>query len=353
MDEMKTVLNNQKNNATVLNFNSHSQNSSNTNQNSNNNSGRNGSSNNSTQYSRRDNLKTIVQTYKYQNNSNATNINEYNNFIDLDKITAIISGPAVTEKYNVLEKLNTASGEAVLYKVESKATKEILVFKIYFKHYIKTEVFQKIKNIGSKYVTKIVDFGFINEYFYVILPFYAKGSVRNLLTKNKSLTTTQIVNDFLPNVAQGLYDLHKVGIIHKDLKPDNIMIDDNNNFVIIDFGVSANTNNENTVVLTQTGISPSYLAPEAFKNTYTKETDYYALGIIIYELFTGYTPYNNQRFSKEKLASLASVQKIPFPTDFPTNLKDLVTALTYIDISNRNDKNNPNRRWGYEDISKW
>ena len=147
------------------------------------------------------------------------------------------------------------------------------------------------------------------------------------------------------------FAFHLFHVYHHVSRFRVVMVDDDGNLVVIDFGLSSVTDKNQTVLITKTGMTPTYLAPEAFHNTYTAETDYYALGIMLYELFTGRTPYQN--LSLDEAASYASVQKIPFPEDFPEDLKTLVLGLTYKDITFRNDIENPNRRWTYNEVRNW
>ena len=146
--------------------------------------------------------------------------------------------------------------------------------------------------------------------------------------------------------------LHRAGIIHKDLKPANIMYnDDGKTVAIIDFGISSFETNGNTVIVTKTGMTPEYSAPEAYRGLFLEESDYYSFGITLSELFCGKSPYRG--LSAEEIAKYTSIQRIPLSSDMPQELKDLITALTYYDITNRNEKKNPNRRWTYEEVKKW
>ena len=110
--------------------------------------------------------------------------------------------------------------------------------------------------------------------------------------------------------------MHDAGILHKDLKPANLIPDDTGeHIVLIDFGISSDAG-KNTFVVTETGMTPFYAAPEAMQGIFHKETDYYALGITVFELFTGFTPFQNPGLSPEEAARLASVSKIEFPENF-------------------------------------
>ena len=71
----------------------------------------------------------------------------------------------------------------------------------------------------------------------------------------------------------------------------------------------------------------------------------------VYELYCGHTPYS--QMGQDEIEQFVSVQKLPLPADMNEELKILISALTYPDITNRKNRANPNRRWGYEEILKW
>ncbi len=212
---------------------------------------------------------------------------------------------------------------------------------------IKPEISQKLMNIKSKYVAAIYETGEVNGFPMEIIPYYRYGSLQG-----RKYTYEQLKRDVIPSLNEGLKVLHENGILHKDLKPSNIMVGDNlKDVAIIDFGISSAREDNNTIIVTKTGMTPEYSAPETFRNLFLEESDYYSLGITLYELFCGYTPYNNME--QEAIEQYISVQRIPFPDEMPEDLQNLIAACTYYDITNRKNKSNPNRRWTYEEVKKW
>ena len=255
-------------------------------------------------------------------------------------------GTLLGGKYQVEKKLQTLAGEADLYVC--KYNGEEYVAKIYRrKRAIKPKVIAALKSIDSPYVAQLFDTGEYNGSPFEILPYYKNGSLQG-----KKFNMAQLKNMIIPCMNEALRVLHQNDIIHKDLKPSNIMLLDHNKSVaIIDFGISSVVEQGNTVLLTETGMTPAYSAPETFRGLFLEESDYYSFGITLYELFCGYTPYKNM--SAEKIAQFTTVQRIPFPRNMPRELQDLIAGLTYFDITNRNKKENPNRRWTYEEVEKW
>lgn len=257
-------------------------------------------------------------------------------------------GTIILDKYEVTSKLNVATGEADLYICTFET--QTYVAKVYRRKIaIKPEITWKLKAINSPYVAKVYDTGEFNGFPVEILPYYRFGSLQG-----KKFDYEHLKNHIIPALNEGLKVLHDNGIIHKDLKPSNIMIADNQKDVaIIDFGISSVREEGNTVIVTRTGMTPEYSAPETFKNLFLNESDYYSLGITVFELFYGYTPYSSM--DKESIEQYVSVQHIPFPAgvNVPEELKDFISATTYYDITNRNNKTNPNRRWIYEEVKNW
>ncbi len=256
-------------------------------------------------------------------------------------------------KYSVLVRLNVVSGEADLYICTDPAANRF-VAKIYRRRdAVKSEVLETLRNLKSPYIASICDSGEYDGYPVIILPYFRNGSLAG-----KTFDYGTIRNIIVPSVTKGLKYLHENGIIHKDIKPSNLMIsDDGERIEIIDFGISSVKDAGQSVLITKTGLSPEYCAPETFNNVFLNESDYYSLGITLYELFTGHTPFNNagESLSEDELAACASVQNIPFPESqaFPQRLKLLIKGLTYRDLSHRNEPENPNRRWVWKDVERW
>ena len=266
-----------------------------------------------------------------------------------------ITGHALGEFY-ADSRLDIVSGEADIYLCTG--TGSLSAKKFLLKYYrrenaVKPDVLEKLKGVNSPFVAPVEGFGEYMGHQYVIRPYYEMSALSELLAEGTRFSEEELTTLIIPSIIEGLKVVHDAGILHKDLKPANLIPDDSGeHIVIIDFGISSDAG-KNTFVVTQTGMTPFYAAPEAMQGIFHKETDYYALGITIFELFTGFTPFQNPELTPEEAARLASVSKIEFPANFPEDLKKLVLGLTYKDISHRNEKDNPNRRWGYDEVRKW
>ncbi|WP_274968803.1 protein kinase domain-containing protein [Succinimonas amylolytica] len=252
--------------------------------------------------------------------------------------------------------MDIPSGEADIYLCSGTGSHAGAKFVLKYyrrENAVKQDVLEKLRGIRSPCVAPLAGYGVYEGHQYAVRPYYEMPALSEALASGTTITEEELKALVIPSVIEGLKAVHDAGILHKDLKPANLIPDDTGeHIVLMDFGISSDAG-KNTFVVTQTGMTPFYAAPEAMQGIFHKETDYYALGITVFELFTGFTPFQNPELTPEEAARLASVSKIEFPENFPEDLKKLVLGLTYKDISHRNELDNPNRRWGYDEVRRW
>ena len=257
----------------------------------------------------------------------------------------LAAGDTVADGYVVGEKMDVASGEADLYLCTKEEKTYIL--KLYRKERaLNAEVAEKRLAIDSPYVARLYAYGKVKDRPYEITDYYKNGSLAG-----RTFTANDLRSFIIPDVNEALHVLHESGIRHRDIKPSNIMLrDDGKHVALIDFGVSSVFESNDDLNLTQTGMTPYYAAPETFLHLYVNESDYYSFGITVYTLFYGATPYEG--LPKIDIGRYGFVYSIPFKEDkvIPEDLHDLILGLTYASIVERNDEDNPNRRWTYREV---
>ena len=117
---------------------------------------------------------------------------------------------------------------------------------------------------------------------------------------NNELIDQNIIKDIFIQICKGLKEIHNNKILHRDLTPDNIIIDKNNKIKIGDFGISKILINLNNYANTQMG-KIHYMAPERLRGLkYNNKVDIYSLGCILYELFT-LNEYYDDKFDKKNV----------------------------------------------------
>lgn len=219
--------------------------------------------------------------------------------------------------YKLIDLLSTAGGSADVWLAidlntvdessdESKATK--VVIKIYRpKNMIDIEgeyqfrkEFKKVFGCHHENIIQPTYFSIFEESPYLVLPYCPSGSSELLIGQ---LNTNEDIWKYIFEVASGLAYLHEhtPQIIHQDIKPANVLIDDNGNYAITDFGISAEMGGAAIESEDETGGTLAYMAPERFiEGTLPMpESDIWALGATLYEIITGDAPYGNDGGSKQ------------------------------------------------------
>lgn len=247
--------------------------------------------------------------------------------------------------YVLKRRLEAPAGEADIFVCERDGQE--YAAKLYRRPIaVKSEVIAALQEINCPYIAPLYYSGTFRGMPFEILPYYRNGSLLG-----RRFSYEELRGRIIPEINEALAALHDAGILHKDLKPSNIMLTDSGDIAVIDFGISSVQTDGSTVVVTSTGMTPEYSAPETFRRLFLEESDYYSFGITLYELFCGKTPYADM--SAEDIARYTVIQSVPLPDSMPGELRELISALTYYDITNRRRKDNPNRRWTYTEVDNW
>lgn len=132
---------------------------------------------------------------------------------------------------------------------------------------------------------------------YLVSKFCKNGNLNHIISKNKKehkLLKIKDIKNILYNILTGINSCHTSNIAHCDIKPDNILLDDNI-YLLTDFGNSSTCENEHEGLYKKRG-TPLYLAPEIYNTfSYGKNVDIWALGVIAFTLINGYNPYENAK----------------------------------------------------------
>lgn len=150
-----------------------------------------------------------------------------------------------------------------------------------------------LSQIRHPNIVKIIDVGLsdTDKTPYIIMEFLS-GQSLNLLIKEKKFLLDEKI-DIIIQIAKALKAVHNIGILHRDVKPANIILTDDNIIKLMDFGIAGLLNSDLTITNELLG-SPAYMPPEAFDGAKIKDkrSDIFSLGVIAYELFTGIRPFN-------------------------------------------------------------
>ena len=158
---------------------------------------------------------------------------------------------------------------------------------------------QALSKIRHPNIVSVVDFGTTPEGMTFLAMEYVEGLTLEQLLKNEGKLTSARAASFIRQISAGLAEAHKLGFVHRDLKPGNVMItkyDDTEQVKVLDFGLVAIADDaESMTRLTKTGYTlgtPRYLAPEQSQSAQvTASADLYSLGVILYEMLSGAAPF--------------------------------------------------------------
>ena len=170
---------------------------------------------------------------------------------------------------------------------------------------------QSVSNLSHPNIVEVYDVGVEDNQHYIVMEYIEGKTLKQLLKKRESLTLTEVI-DIMTQLTDGMAHAHESYIIHRDIKPQNIMIEDNGLIKITDFGIAMALN---ATQLTQTNSvmgSVHYLPPEqASGKGATIKSDIYSLGILMYELLTGNVPFKGDnaveialKHMKDKIPSI-------------------------------------------------
>lgn len=145
-----------------------------------------------------------------------------------------------------------------------------------------------LRDVCHPHILPIHDIGFHEECLYVIMPFCSFGSIKKLRGKLTELTIWNLIRD----ITSGLEFIHRCGILHMDIKPDNILLDSNGHYVICDFDQCAIKGKTAYEKFMPTAMA--YMAPERYLSSGNFDTysDIWSLGATIYEIATGNLPFH-------------------------------------------------------------
>lgn len=196
-----------------------------------------------------------------------------------------------------------------------------------------------VSNLSHPNIVEVYDVGVEEGNHYIVMEYIEGKTLKQLLKKRESLTLTEVI-DIMTQLTDGIAHAHNSYIIHRDIKPQNIMIEDDGRIKITDFGIAMALN---ATQLTQTNSvmgSVHYLPPEqASGKSATVKSDIYALGILMYELITGNVPFKGDnaveialKHMKDKIPSVRKQDP-----SIPQSVENIILRATAKNPRNRYD----------------
>jgi len=252
-------------------------------------------------------------------------------------------GDIVNDRYQVEEMVAAASGEAEIYRCVDVMMRDAVALKLYRVNVApKQSVLERLYRLRHPNIVALRDYGAWGNRFYEVSDYCEGGSLADHMPYGE-----RELRRFLPEILDGLQYLHDQGIVHRDVKPNNILFRDveHTDIVLGDFGVSSFLEDDEKVRRTSTGafFTLDYAAPELIDGQeVSPKTDFYALGITLLHLFTGASPFAGM--DKNTILGCHFRGKVPRAAELSVPLRQLVNGLLRV---------RPESRWGHAQLSNW
>ena len=174
-------------------------------------------------------------------------------------------------------------------------------------------------------IVKVTDYGEYEGIPYLVMEYLPSGTLKKKLGR---CTPWQDALRLLLPIAHALDFAHRQGMIHRDVKPSNILITADGQPMLTDFGIAKILDVHENTELTGTGVgigTPEYMAPEQWTGNSSTKSDQYALGVVLYEILTGRKPYPTDTPAAILLKQVN--EPLPSPREFVKELPERVEKL--------------------------
>ncbi len=243
----------------------------------------------------------------------------------------------ITKGYELREQVGRGGFGAVYRAFQSSVGREVAI-KVILPQFANHPDFvrrfdaeaQLVARLEHPFIVPLFDYWRDPEGAYLVMRFLRGGSLRDILDA-QSYSLEQTV-DLMDQICGALVVAHRNGVVHRDLKPDNILLDDDGNAFLTDFGIAkANRHGEDDEDEESFAGSPGYMAPEQIiGNPVSAQTDIYSLGIMLYEIMLGEHPFVDStttemlfRHLQEPLPDIDLIR-----ADLPSVINDVIQKAT-------------------------
>lgn len=241
-------------------------------------------------------------------------------------------GKLLGDRYEIIEKIG-GGGMALVYKARCRLLNRYVAVKVLRYELIEDQEFVKRFNVEAQAaaslshpnIVSVYDVGQQGDIHYIVMEYIDGMTLKEYITQEGVIPWKEALNIAM-QICSALEHAHKKRIVHRDIKPHNIMITENGMVKVTDFGIARAVSSCTVTIGDNTLGSVHYFSPEQARGGYTDEkSDIYSLGIVMYEMLTGKVP-----FEGESPVSVA-IKHIQDTPDLPRNInKDIPEVIQSI-----------------------
>lgn len=212
-----------------------------------------------------------------------------------------MEGKILGNRYELLCRVGTG-GMAVVYKAKDKILNRFVAVKILREEFKENEEFIRRFNVESQAaaslshqnIVQIYDVGEEDGLHYIVMEYLEGKTLKEYMNEKGGKLPWREAANFSMQICRALEHAHSKHVVHRDIKPQNIIMTEEGKLKVADFGIARAANNTTTVNSTSAAVgSAHYLSPEQARGGYTDcRSDIYSLGVVMYEMFTGRLPFD-------------------------------------------------------------
>ena len=243
-----------------------------------------------------------------------------------------IIGKTIANRYEIISKTGVG-GMATVYKAKDTVLNRNVAVKVLKEEFITDEEFVKRFNseaqaaasLSHPNIVSIYDVGNEDNIYYIVMELVRGKTLKQIITEEGALPWKWSVNIAM-QIASALETAHKNNIVHRDIKPHNIIITEDGVAKVTDFGIAKAVSNSTITAFGTTIGSVHYFSPEQAKGGYTDaKSDIYSLGVVMYEMLTGKVPFDSDTSVS---VALKHMQETPVaPMDLNENIPQAVNDI--------------------------
>ena len=243
------------------------------------------------------------------------------------------TGKRLDGRYEIHEVIGVG-GMAVVYKAFDNMERKTVAVKILKEEYLADEDFKRrFKNeskaiavLSHPNIVKVLDVSFGDRLQYIVME-YVEGITLKEYIEQQGVVRTREALYFVMQILRALQHAHDKGIVHRDIKPQNIMLIENGSIKVTDFGIATFSRGE-TKTMTNAAIgSVHYISPEQAKGSITDaKSDIYSVGVVLYEMLTGKLPFQSDNAVSVAVMQVQQQPQSPreINPDIPVGLEQII-----------------------------
>ena len=252
-------------------------------------------------------------------------------------------GRLLDNRYEILEVIGTG-GMAVVYKARCHRLNRLVAIKILKEEFSRDEEFRRrfhaegeaVAMLSHPNIVQVYDVSSSDNANFIVMELIDGISLKQYMQRKGILNWKETLH-FAMQIAAGLEHAHSRGIVHRDIKPHNVMVLKNGSVKVMDFGIARVMSKSNTLTKEALG-SVHYISPEQAKGSHTdNRSDLYSLGVVMYEMMAGRPPYDGESPVAVAIQHINGGAPAPstFNPNIPKGMEQIIMKSMALELQDR------------------